>query len=277
MPLAIRAKMIPFKKSVRRLCSPLVQHCFRLAFFDRLIDALVYEQKRFRRRVIEDKLRAEGKYPDEIVQGPLKGTKFPPGYASCRFEKIIGTYEFETHSWLEELVSRGGFTSIVNIGAAEGSYSAGIGRCFSEVPIYAFEANADLHPRILQMAELNNILDRLHLYGRCEPGRLSTLEVGKRPLVVCDVEGYEVELLRPSDVTWLRFATLFVELHDCIRAGSTEDVCRRFADTHNIRRVSRGLDYFAYPALEGLSFPEIYAMVLEDRPAPQEWMLAEPR
>jgi hypothetical protein len=270
--------MMTAKQMLRRFVSPLLQGLFHLDWFNRCFDVLAYEQKRVRRRRIEARLRAAGKYPDVVVQGPLVGTRFPPGYASCRFEKIIGAYEFETQAWLEELAVRGGFTSLVNIGAAEGSYTAGLARRFPGIPVHAFEANTGLHPRIRELAELNGVADRLHLQGRCELARLLEIDAGEHPLVVCDVEGYELELLRPDEVPWLRGATLFVELHDCLRPGSGDEVRRRFESTHRLRQEhSRGLDYAAYPALAGLTFQEIYALVLEDRPSPQDWLLAEPR
>jgi hypothetical protein len=265
------------KQYLRQLASPLLQQLFRRSWFDRFFDGLVYEQKRVRRRRIEARLQAEGRYPDVVLRGPLAGTRFPPGYASCRFEKIIGAYEAETQAWIEELMARGGFTALVNIGAAEGSYAAGLARRIPDIPVHAFEANLDLHSRIRELAELNGVADRLHLHGRCELAALQQLDVGTHPLVICDVEGYELELLRPEVLPWLRGATLFVELHDCLVAGSGAEIRRRFEGTHRLRfEHSRGLDYAAYPELAGLSFAEIYAMVLEDRPAPQDWLLAEP-
>lgn len=265
------------KQHLRRLASPLLQTLFQSTWFDRCFDLLAYEQKRVRRRRIEARLRNEGRYPDVVLRGPLAGTRFPPGYASCRFEKIIGTYEAETQGWIEELAVRGGFTSLINIGAAEGSYTAGLARRFSGIPVHAFEANEALHPRIRELAELNGVADRLHLQGRCELEALRHLETGPSPLVICDVEGYELELLCPDKLPWLRGATLFVELHDCLVPGSGAEIRRRFESTHRLRHEhSRGLDYAAFPELQGLSFAEVYAMVLEDRPAPQDWLLAEP-
>ncbi|HCN29417.1 MAG TPA: hypothetical protein DIT64_11835 [Verrucomicrobiales bacterium] len=263
---------------MRRAFSLICQTALSIPLFNKVMTTVAYEQKRLLRRRVEERLRAAGLYPDVVMQGPLKGTRFPPGYASCRFEKIIGSYEAETHAWLDELIARGGFTSIVNIGAAEGSYACGLARHFPEIPIFAFEANEALHPAIREMAALNDVEGRLRLAGRCEPESLVSLDAGNHALVVCDVEGYEVRLLDPERVPWMRTASLFVELHDCLLAGSSEQVIRRFEPTHDIRKLSsKGHDYSAYPSLEGLTFPEIYAMILEDRPAPQDWMLATPK
>jgi hypothetical protein len=263
---------------MRQAFSHLCRIAFSVPIIEKMMRSAAYEHKRVLRRRIEERLRSEGRYPDTVMQGPLKGTRFPPGYASCRFEKIIGVYEAETHPWLEELIARGGFSALVNIGAAEGSYVAGLARQFPGIPVFAFEANVDLHPAIREMASLNDVAERLHLAGRCELESLRALEVGDNALVICDVEGYEVNLLNPDEVPWLRSSTLFVELHDCMIPDSSQEVTRRFVDSHEIRLVSsKGADYSAYPSLEGLSFPEIYAMVLEDRPSPQDWLLAVPK
>lgn len=262
---------------MRRLFSSLCRCAFTLPILEKIAVAVAYEHKRIVRRRVEEKLRAEGRYPDTVMQGPLEGTRFPPGYASCRFEKIIGAYEAESHPWLDELIARGGFSSIVNIGAAEGSYACGLARKLPGIPVFAFEANQSLHPSIREMAVLNGVKERLRLEGRCEPEALRDLDAGGHSLVVCDVEGYETKLREPERIPWLRTATVFLELHDCLLPGSSQDVIRRFEPTHEIRIISsKGLDYSAYPSLAGLTLPEIYAMVLEDRPAPQEWMLATP-
>jgi hypothetical protein len=88
------------------------------------------------------------------------------------------------------------------------------------------------------MAELNGVAHRLSVRGRCRPTDLTAaLEGHSKPVVICDVEGDEEALLDPERVGGLRNATLLVETHEFLRRGITDELCRRFAPSHDFERI----------------------------------------
>lgn len=61
--------------------------------------------------------------------------------------------------------------------------------------------------------------------------------------MICDIEGYEYELLDPAKTPALRQCDILVELHEFERAGLTmeggrDELMRRFSVSHDIEIVS---------------------------------------
>lgn len=242
---------------------------------------LGYQHKRARRRILEKKLKAQGLYGDVVQQGPFAGLRYPAeGYVSCRFQKIVGVYEHELHPLLGLLVNSQAYDFIIDIGAAEGYFAVGLALKFPSAKNVAFEMSEYSRKTLHQVATLNQVQDRLQIEGRCSPETLNALSnkvVPGRTLVVCDVDGYEVELMARGGVTWLNQADILIELHDCLRPGITEIITQAFSSTHKLTMITNsGIAYGNYPILRELQFPDIYAMVNEDRKGLQDWIFMTP-
>lgn len=253
----------------------------RYRIFNRLFSYLSYQQKRVTRRRIEEKLENSGLYGDRVVTGPFKGLQYPPRscWASCRFEKIIGTYELEIHDILEKLiVDKQAYEQILVIGAAEGFFAVGLARAFPNAKVFAFEPEKQKTDVLRQMAEINGVSSRIAVDGFCDPAKLTSIDCGGKTLVFCDVDGYEKELLNPSKIPWFSSADFIVELHDCVVPGISDEIRRRFSPTHRITEFKQtGVPIEKYPILKGLTCIEIEAMVGTDRRFPQNWFYMEPR
>ena len=235
---------------------------------------------------------------DEVIFGPFQGMKFPPSNAhwiSCRFEKLIGCYESELFETIVSLQDRKKYSTIVNPGAADGSFAIGLALLFPNASIYAFEASRDKLEVLKEMAKLNNCENRLFVGGWCDPESLSVIEPGEFPLVLCDVDGYEEIIMDPKTVPWLQRADIILELHellgrdlsddertaveqkhDCLRRDIGETIRSRFSATHRITNILQdGVPYENYPILFNLTMPEILAMTESDRPCIQNWFVME--
>ena len=128
---------------------------FRL--FYRLISFLAYQQKRVTRRQIETRLENLGLYGSTVMAGPFRGMQYPPrsNWASCRFEKIIGAYEFEIHEPLEDLIKNNQhYDQIIVIGAAEGFYAVGMAMVFPNAHLIVYEPEKQKTDVLEQMAKL---------------------------------------------------------------------------------------------------------------------------
>jgi hypothetical protein len=250
----------------------------RLRGVSAAIQKLAYQRKRVHRRAIERRLRASGKYGDEVQRGPFAGLRYlpPEQYASCRFEKIIGAYEHEIHGLITDLAATGRYATIVNVGAAEGFYTVGLARLFPNAKIISYESTEAGREYCAKLAELNGVAARAEIRGECTLAEFHTLAPPGPVLVWMDIDLGERVILDPEAVPWLGEADILVELHECLQAGTNALVVGRFEKTHRIRQfASAGLAYADYPPLRGLTFAEIYDMVCEDRPGPQDWCFME--
>jgi hypothetical protein len=227
--------MIAAAKSVAKLVLPekarrFIRYCidgeYRAAKGrerDRMLTKLIFEQTHGR-----------------ILGGPFRDLQFIPtnilgSYMSC---KLLGTYERELNPVIERMIASG-YRTIVNIGAGEGYYGVGLAKRMPSARVVCYEIDQRNQEVIREHAELNGVGERVEVNGRCEPAGLSErLSGAQEPIaVVCDVEGYEYELLDPLSIPQLRNADVLVELHDMFRKGVSKALKNRFAPTHTVTRL----------------------------------------
>jgi hypothetical protein len=134
--------------------------------------------------------------PNLTVQnGPFAGMRYPKAASigSALVPKLIGCYEKELHTVIEEICATD-YTSIVDVGCAEGYYAIGLGMRLSNASVMAFDTNEEAIALCNEMARLNNVSSRLITGGFCSDLLLSRLPLGDRSLIICDCEGYELTL-----------------------------------------------------------------------------------
>src|SRR5688572_22592070 len=175
-----------------------------------------------------------------ILGGPFRDMQFIPtnilgSYMSC---KLLGTYERELNPVVEMMIAKG-YRTIVNIGAGEGYYGVGLAKRIPSAKVICYEIDQRNQEVIREHAELNGVSDRVEVNGRCDPSCLSDrLARAEEPIaVVCDVEGYEYDLLDPLSIPQLRHADVLVELHDMFRKGVSKALKNRFAPTHTVTKL----------------------------------------
>jgi hypothetical protein len=98
-------------------------------------------------------------------------------------------------------------------------------------------------------------------------------------VLIVDIEGGELELLRLDLAPRLAAVSLVVELHDFVRAGVTPTLLKRFEPTHSmelIDTVQRTPSVDRYPRLDALAASHWEAAVDERRPAPMQWAVLRP-
>lgn len=268
------------KKLFRQCADWITLPVLRFSWADRFARYVSYQLKRATRRKVEARLRVSGAYGDEVMDGPFKGLRYPPlsQWASCRFEKILGAYEHELHGLVRRLAAAKQYDLIVNVGAAEGFYTAGLAMLFPTAQVVSFEADEELTRFCRNMCRINQVWERVETRGHCSAEDLTTLNPSGRVLVWMDIDTGERPVLDPAKVPWLLGADILVELHDCLEPGLTPLIRGRFEATHHIEQfTSSGLEYALYPLLRGLSFNEIEALVGDDRRGLQDWLYMEPK
>jgi hypothetical protein len=225
--------------------------------------------------------RFVAEYGLRVRRGPFAGLRFPQaviGRNPFLTSKLIGSYEFELHPWIERLVSKP-FEIVADIGAADGYYVAGLAMRMPDARVIAWEADP-LHARLARLtAESNGVANRVDVRGQCGVEDLAALETTGPLLVVIDAEGAEDELLDPERVPALRAATMLVEVHEMYAPGVTERLRARFGATHTIHeQFDRPRYRDDYPELAALRVDNLERdlAITESRIGVTPWLLIEP-
>ena len=221
---------------------------------------------------------------ETVYKGPFQGMKYVrSSIGSAYLPKLLGTYERELHGVIETMAGNT-FDRLVNIGAAEGYYAIGLARKLPKIHVFAFERNPEGRAAVETLARVNGVEPRrVTIAGNCAPRDLAaTLKGAQNPLVVCDIEGGENEMLDPASCPELRSACILVELHEfCVR-GITEIIRGRFEASHQITHIweeSRTLTDFPLKS-PYLSIAPNYTLLdamREWRPERMSWFWMVPR
>jgi hypothetical protein len=266
----------------------------RLARHDRvwrLLDRLVLRAARFAeyerqdvlfRRQVDAVVRAT--FPDLTVRhGPFRGLRYPSADAVCSqvLPKLLGSYERELHLAVER-ACRNAPPVVIDVGSAEGFYAVGLARRLPGATVHAFDTAAVARDLCRAMAAANGVADRVAVGGWCGPDELRDLVAGRPALVVCDCEGYELDLLTPDVLPALARAELIVEAHDFTGVEIAAPLADRFRPTHEVTFVTGTDDdakvrFYDYPELAGYDRPTRKFIVAERRPAVMEWLVLTPR
>lgn len=212
---------------------------------------------------------------NHVVAGPFSGMKFvladdPDSYCA---HVLLGTYEIELRPALEQ-VCRTDYSLAVDIGASDGYYVCGLRLRLPETPLVAFETDKNKHDDIRRLIAANGVDHDVEIHGHCDAAALQAcLRHQARPLVICDIEGGEVDVLDPATTPELTRADILVETHDGYRPGCTKLLTQRFAPTHDIQLISEQPRTSAHmPPGTGLSEAAAACAMDECRGASQAWL-----
>ena len=211
----------------------------------------------------------------KVASGPFAGMRYVRESVGSQWApKLLGTYEMELSPVIEEIVRRAP-SRIVDIGAAEGYYAVGLAQRIPASSVVAFEAEESRHALLRELASSNEVLDRVQIKGRCTAASLSeSLDETARTLVVCDIEGAELDLIDPATAPGLRHADVLVEIHPWGHEQMSEAIWQRFQETHAIREIdARPRALVDLPsAAHALSESAALACMDETRPCPMSWL-----
>lgn len=209
-------------------------------------------------------------YGTSVRRGPFRGMKYiPRATGSALTPKLLGSYEAELHN-IWDYVFEVGYNNIIDIGCAEGYYAVGLALSLPNVKVFAFDTDPLAQQLCRDMSRINGVTERISIAGTCTPERLESL-VLQRSLILCDCEGYELDLLPPL-ASKLETCDLLVELHDFINPMISQTLLSCFAPTHEIELVSSNeRDPALFPELKIFPSLEQKLAVAEFRPETMQW------
>jgi len=175
-----------------------------------------------------------------VSAGPFKGTV-------CRFTKggdgvvakLAGTYEIEIQPAFESAIGRSP-ELIVDVGAAEGFYVAGLARACPNAKVVAYEAKENWQERIRSITEANGVDDRCEIRGFCDAKefrRMLEANFKQRVFILMDIEGGEFSLLTPEVMPLLVDTELLVELHESESRLQGDALVAMLGASHNIEVI----------------------------------------
>jgi hypothetical protein len=207
-------------------------------------------------------------YLNETVWGPIE-------------PKWIGCYEEELQGIIEKVVDAR-YTTVIDIGSAEGYYAVGLAWRCPQARVFSYDTDIWARRQQLRLARLNGVKN-LEIGAYCSWDDI-TRRVLDRTFVLCDIEGYEYDLLNPAACPALQRVDILVEVHPS-GALDTRSVCdaltARFATTHAPTEIGINGQRSRYVAgMFGgrLSAVEIEGYVDEWRSLPDQlWLWLETR
>ncbi len=212
-----------------------------------------------------------------VRTGPFAGMTMPRQVAEgCFVPKLLGCYESELHPVIDRIVGRA-YANLVNIGCAEGYYAVGLARLLPDSRVWAYDTDEKARERCALLASENGAAERITISGTFTPEDFAGFPAGDT-VVICDIEGGELDLLDPRQAPVLAGFDIQVELHNRIDAPGNQELIARFADTHEILEIQpaeRNID--AYPELRDLEHLDQLLAFWEFRNGPNPWLFMTAR
>jgi hypothetical protein len=231
-----------------------------------------------KRQFLYGRVRAQA--ADVVLSGPFEGMRLT-GHPAA--PELLGTYELELSGLVRELAARP-FHTIVNVGARYGFYAIGFARLMPRARVLAYEGDAEAHCILSAAIAANGVSDRVRAEGFADlPELRAALGEGSGVLLVCDIDGGEVELLDPAQAPALARATILVECHGPAETPTEPVMVLRFLPTHDVQRIAPAVRVLAHLP-PGVAEPwrsrmprTMEALLQEHRTMPQSWLLLTPR
>jgi len=175
-----------------------------------------------------------------VAHGPFKGlvldaTPFWGGVDMASM--LLGCYELEVIEALHspEFLTRSHF---VDIGAADGYYVVGGLKSGRFKTADCFELTELGRGVILKNAQLNEVADRLRIFERADSNFPATLADTdwENTVVLCDIEGAELELFDDNCLSAISGAMIIIEIHNWV-----ENFWQRYEAL--LERISKNMRY----------------------------------
>jgi hypothetical protein len=272
----------------KRLLKPVIRFLVEKPLTWKLIRAFVKVANRFKfekeligiekeqRLQKQREQRVKSLFSDLTVRnGFFRGLKYPSAesHGSSLYPKLLGSYESELTNVIEKICSTP-YSDIVVVGCAEGFYATGLAMRLPDAKIHAYDINPAAIEASMKMASLNKVSGRIGFGAFCSPDTLKNFSFSGRSLIVCDCEGYEIELFNSSNADKLKATDILIELHDGKNERISPYLFRLFEPTHQ-RLIIQSVNCFTkapeYTELKGLNDDEL-EMCLRERNGIMQWV-----
>ena len=198
---------------------------------------------------------------NRVVSGPFRGLRYGDlSFGSTHLPKLLGTYERELAGFFSMAVLRQ-YETFINLGCAEGYYTNGIAHTLKArtdgklARVIGIDVNENALVESRRISALNGL--EVAVAQQFDFG--AELWGAGKTLVICDVEGAEIDLLQPSRIPNLNRTDLIIEIHDPDgKTAVLDELQKRFAVIHASSVIS-------FKPRVGADFPTDVFPAMDDR------------
>ena len=201
-----------------------------------------------------------------VLNGVFKGLRYPSLNIteSTLVPKIVGSYEYQLQPWLSRIINTS-YSDIIDIGSAEGYYAVGLAKRMPNTIVHCYDINEKDIEFSKQMAKVNNA-GNLTWNTFCDENTLLNFAYKGKTLIMCDCEGYELELFTKTVADKCKHVDFLIELHDVVNPVISSRILSIFQYTHTFNVVNnKDVDYSMLNGLQKLSPKEREFALFEHR------------
>lgn len=215
-----------------------------------------------------------------VRRGPFVGLKYPflSAIYSAFFPKVLGYYEMELHPAIDSLKQKQ-YTSILDVGCAEGYYAVGFAKMFPTAKLVAYDLDPLAREKTIEMALANDVPvgEKFEIKDFCSSEELLRLDPVKKHLIFSDCEGFEGELFTKEVISHLSNSDFVVEVHDFVFPGLCDELVAKFSGTHQVEVIKSIHDLYRYRSIDDeeikkLDLKDQIELLAEKRPSQMEWL-----
>ncbi|MEL0080331.1 MAG: hypothetical protein VW774_12845 [Rhodospirillales bacterium] len=229
-------------------------------------ETIAERRKRISRELFE-------KLQGQIAHGAFAGMALdsePTWGRSDLGSMLLGCYELEVIEALhdEEFKTK---THFVDIGAADGYYAVGCLRNGRFKTADCFEVTSAGRKTIARNAKLNQVDNRLRVFGVADKTLPSLLRDTNwsNTILLCDIEGGEFDLFDDNCLSELKGAMILIEIHNWVENfwDQYSALLQRASRHFSIRFIERSsFPQHKMPELQGMSDDNRLLLLSEGRP-----------
>ncbi|HZV73361.1 MAG TPA: hypothetical protein VFF79_06565 [Conexibacter sp.] len=237
-----------------------------------------YERELRRSEGVTDLARRLLAGGEAVVQaGPFAGMTYASGSLpdiDAAVAKLLGVYEREV-AWVFERAIARRVSTFVDVGCADGYYGVGMAHASPATTTYAYDLSSSARALCSATAAASAVAERVRIAKRFTLDALASLPTSGA-LVLCDIEGGEVELLDADAAAALAGSVVVVEVHEDQRQGAGDRLRAAFACTHDAVAVRQQPRADVPAALAAWSLEEQARALREFRDPRLHWIVFEP-
>lgn len=221
-----------------------------------------------------------------VQTGPFSGMKYYNKIIwGALTPKWLGCYEKELDVVVQKLIDER-YEVIIDVGAAEGYYAVGLAYKIPTAKVVSYDVDPIARHRQRQLSKLN-VISNLEIRKLCSHEELEKrlANASEKRVIICDIEGGEVELLDPFKCRILATCDILVELHRTEKLSDAQMksiLSERFEKSHSILEIhqekrSPDLLRTKIPTLAKMTDEIILKAADECRYEEQVWLWMQPK
>lgn len=247
----------------------------------RFAEWLRFERSKYDSAIAERKLQYFFK-EKVVINGYFKGIEYSEfaTFGSSLFPKLSGNYESELFPFFKEIANKN-YTSIIDVGCAEGFYAVGMAIKYPSANIFAYDIEEPARKLCRSLADFNGVGDRVFINAGCDSQTLKSLDAGISHLIICDCEGFERKLFNQDSIQSLLKSDLLIEMHPMHEPDVKKYLFKLFEKSHQLKIISSYDDdrkiHDLPKEFEDFGALERLKLVQEGRAFSMDWLIAVPK